>query len=50
MESGVWQRVISFEESGKNYFGRILLPKDRGQDGEAGDEKIGGLELTGTGV
>ena len=33
-----WQGVTNFEESAENYFGRILLPRRGGHDGEAGDE------------
>ena len=33
-----WQGVTNFEESKENYFGRILLPRRVGHDGEAGDE------------
>ena len=33
-----WQGVTNFEESEGNYFGRILLPRRVGHDGEAEDE------------
>ena len=33
-----WQGVTNFDKSAQNYFGRILLPKKGGHDGEAGDE------------